>query len=107
MIRARHETQNKMTNSKLYVGNLTFNVSEHDLREFFSQAGEVRETTIITDKMTGRSRGFAFVTMADEAGAKSACEQFDNRDFLGRPLTVNIARPREARPAGDFSASRR
>ena len=50
MIRARHETQNKMTNSKLYVGNLTFNVSEHDLREFFSQAGEVRETTIITDK---------------------------------------------------------
>ena len=59
-----------MTNSKLYVGNLTFNASENGLREIFSEAGEVRETSIITDKTTGQSRGFAFVTMADEAGAK-------------------------------------
>lgn len=59
-----------MTNNKLYVGNLTFNASEHDLREIFSEAGEVSETAIVTDKTTGQSRGFAFVTMADEAGAK-------------------------------------
>jgi len=65
-----------MTNSKLYVGNLTFNASENGLREIFSEAGEVRETAIITDKTTGQSRGFAFVTMADEAGAKRACEKF-------------------------------
>jgi cold-inducible RNA-binding protein len=60
-----------MTNSKLYVGNLTFNASENGLCEIFSEAGEVRETAIITDKTTGQSRGFAFVTMADEAGASS------------------------------------
>ena len=59
-----------MTNNKLYVGNLTFNASEHDLREIFSEAGEVSETAIVTDKTTGQSRGFAFVTMADEAGRK-------------------------------------
>jgi cold-inducible RNA-binding protein len=98
---------NKMTNSKLYVGNLTFNASENGLREIFSEAGEVRETAIITDKTTGQSRSFAFVTMADEAGAKRACEKFDNRDFLGRQLTVSIARPRQERPAGDFKSSRR
>ena len=91
-----------MTNSKLYVGNLTFNASENGLREIFSEAGEVRETAIITDKTTGQSRGFAFVTMADEA-----CEKFDNRDFLGRQLTVNITRPRNERLSGSFKASRR
>jgi cold-inducible RNA-binding protein len=107
MRRARYETQDKMPNNKLYVGNLTFNASEHDLREIFSEAGEVSETAIITDKTTGQSRGFAFVTMADEAGAKKACEKFDNRDFLGRQLTVSIARPRQERPAGDFKSSRR
>ena len=107
MRRARYETQNKMTNNKLYVGNLTFNASEHDLREIFSEAGEVSETAIITDKTTGQSRGFAFVTMADEAGAKRACEKFDNRDFLGRQFTVNIARPRNERLSGSFMASRR
>jgi RNA recognition motif-containing protein len=96
-----------MTNNKLYVGNLTFNASEHDLREIFSEAGEVSETAIVPDKTTGQSRGFAFVTMADEAGAKKACEKFDNRDFLGRQLTVSIARPRQERPAGDFKSSRR
>jgi cold-inducible RNA-binding protein len=100
-------TTNKMTNNKLYVGNLTFNASENDLRETFSEAGEVRETAIITDKTTGQPRGFAFVTMADEAGAKRACEKFDSRDFLGRQLTVSIARPRNERPAEDFKASRR
>ncbi len=89
-----------MSNSKLYVGNLTFNATENDLREFFAAAGEVREATIVTDKMTGQSRGFGFVTMADEAGAKTACEKFDNQDFQGRNLTVNVARPREDRPAG-------
>ena len=77
-----------MTNTKLYVGNLTFNASEHDLREIFSEAGEVSETAIVTDKTTGQSRGFAFVTMADEAGAKKACEKFDNRDFFSMNLRI-------------------
>ena len=87
-----------MSNSKLYVGNLTFNATEDDLRNFFGQVGEVRETAIITDKMTGQSRGFAFVTMADEASANAACEKFDSTDMNGRNITVNIARPREDRP---------
>lgn len=102
------ERKNHMSNSKLYVGNLSFNTSENDLRELFSQAGDVREAAIITDKFSGRSRGFAFVTMADTAGANAACEQFENRDFQGRNITVNIARPKEDRPApGGRSFSRR
>ncbi|MGH8046950.1 MAG: RNA recognition motif domain-containing protein [Chthoniobacterales bacterium] len=87
-------------NSKLYVGNLTFETTESDLSTLFSQAGAVRETTLITDKMTGRSRGFAFVVMSDEAGANAAIEKFNDKDFGGRNLTVNIAREREERPAG-------
>lgn len=88
-----------MSNSKLYVGNLTFDATENDLRDLFSEVGDVRESFVMTDKFTGRSRGFGFVTMADEAGAQAACAQLDNRDFQGRNLTVNIARPREDRPA--------
>lgn len=96
-----------MSNSKLYVGNLTFHATENDLSDFFSQAGDVRETAIITDKLTGKSRGFGFVTMADEAGAQAACERFDNSDFQGRNLTVNIAKPREDRPMAGSGGGRR
>ncbi len=104
-----------MSNSKLYVGNLTFDATENDLRDLFSEVGEVRDAAIISDKMSGRSRGFGFVTMSDAAGAEAACEKFDNRDFQGRNLTVNIARPREeggaprggGRSNGNRSFSRR
>jgi len=86
--------------TKLYVGNLSFDTTEGDLRELFSQAGAVRETTLITDRDTGRSRGFGFVVMADDSGAQAAISQMNNRSCQGRNLTVNIAREREARPAG-------
>jgi len=87
-------------NSKLYVGNLSFDTNENDLREHFSQAGAVRDVALINDKFTGRSRGFGFVTMEDEAGAEAAISQFHERELDGRKLTVNIAREREERPSG-------
>ena len=86
--------------TKLYVGNLSFDTTEGDLRELFGQAGAVRETTLITDRDTGRSRGFGFVVMADDAGAQAAISQMHERDYQGRNLTVNVAREREQRPAG-------
>lgn len=86
--------------TKLYVGNLSFDTTEGDLRELFSQAGAVREATLITDRDSGRSRGFGFVVMADDAGAQAAISQMNNRNCQGRNLTVNIAREREERPAG-------
>ena len=94
-------------NSKLYVGNLSFNTSENDLRELFSQAGEVREATIISDKFTNRSRGFGFVVMSTDAGAQAAIDQLNNRDLQGRNLTVNIAREREDRPTAGAGGGRR
>lgn len=99
-----------MSNSKLYVGNLTFDVSEQDLRDLFSQVGEVRDAAVVTDKFTGRSRGFGFVTLSDSTAADAACKRFDKRDFQGRSLTVNIARPREdsfASSGGSRSFQRR
>ena len=85
--------------TKLYVGGLPYSSTEDSLRNHFSQAGAVTSASIIMDKMTGRSRGFGFVEMADEQGAQSAIEMFDGKDFEGRTLTVNEARPKEDRPA--------
>jgi RNA recognition motif-containing protein len=87
-------------NNKLYVGNLPFNVTEPDLQDLFGQAGTVTDVLLVQDKFTGKSRGFAFVTMSSEAEAQSAIEQFHGKALEGRPLTVNVARPREERPAG-------
>ena len=84
-------------NKKLYVGGVPYSSTEDSLKNHFSQAGEVASATIITDRYTGRSRGFGFVEMADEDGAKKAIELFDGKEFEGRKLTVNIARPREER----------
>lgn len=81
--------------NKLYVGNLSFNTTENDLQDHFSAAGTVREAVLIQDKMTGKSRGFGFVTMSTDEEAKAAVEQFHDKDFQGRKLTVNEARPRE------------
>ncbi len=89
-----------MSNNKLYVGNLPFSVTEPDLQDLFGQAGTVSDVMLVQDKFTGKSRGFAFVTMSSEAEAQSAIEQFHGKALEGRPLTVNVARPREERPAG-------
>jgi len=81
--------------SKLYVGNLSFNTNESDLKDLFSAAGTVREAAIVTDRETGNSRGFAFVTMSTDAEAQAAISQFHGKPLDNRDLTVNEARPRE------------
>ena len=86
--------------NKLYVGNLSFNTTETDLQDFFAQAGPVTEVMLVQDKFTGKSRGFAFVTMGSDADAQNAITQFHGKPFDGRNLTVNEARPREERPPG-------
>jgi cold-inducible RNA-binding protein len=86
--------------TKLYVGNLPFNATEPDLQDFFAAAGTVNEVLLVQDKFTGKSRGFAFVTMGSDADAQAAIEQFNGKPFGGRPLTVNEARPREERAPG-------
>src|SRR5687767_1548818 len=86
--------------TKLFVGNLTYTSTENDLQDLFSQAGGVISVSIMQDRTTGRSRGFAFVEMANPADAEKAIQMFQGKDFQGRPLTVNEARPREERPPG-------
>jgi len=86
--------------TKLYVGNLSFDVTENDLREMFSQHGPVNEINVVMDKVSGRPRGFAFATMNTEEGAKAAILALNGTDWKGRALTVNEARPREERPVG-------
>jgi RNA recognition motif-containing protein len=92
--------------TKLYVGNLSFNTTENELQELFSQAGAVQEVTLMQDKFTGKSRGFAFVTMGSEQDAQNAITKFNGQTVEGRPLTVNEARPREARPPGGGGGGR-
>ena len=86
---------------KMYVGNLSFNTSEGDLRQKFEEFGDVASVNIITDRETGRSKGFAFIEMASAASAEKAINEMNGKDFGGRKLTVNEARPRTERPAGD------
>jgi cold-inducible RNA-binding protein len=86
--------------TKLFVGNLTYTSTENDLQDHFSQAGSVLSVNIMQDRATGRSRGFAFIEMASPADAEKAIAMFHQKDFQGRPLTVNEARPREERPPG-------
>ena len=89
---------------KIYVGNLSFRTDESELSELFAQYGEVASASIITDRETGRSRGFAFVEMADDAKALEAIEALNNQDFGGRPLNISEARPRRDndRPRRDY-----
>src|ERR1041385_8333858 len=86
--------------SKLFVGNLPFTATENDLQDHFAQAGSVIAVNIMQDRTTGRSRGFAFVEMGTQEDASKAITMFHQKDFQGRALTVNEARPREERPAG-------
>jgi RNA recognition motif-containing protein len=85
---------------KLYVGNLPYSVHEDQLRELFAQAGDVDTVNIITDRDTGRSKGFGFVEMATDEAAQEAIKRFNGYQMDNRALTVNEARPREERPGG-------
>lgn len=96
-----------MSNSKLYVGNLSFKTTEDELRSAFGQFGSVTDVYVAMDKMTGRPRGFAFVTMGTADEAKAAAEKLNGTDLGGRQLTVNEARPKEERPGGGFGGGGR
>ncbi len=86
--------------NKLFVGNLSFNTTENDLHDAFAAHGTVLETNLMMDKMSGRPRGFAFVTMSSPEEAQKAIEAMNGKSVDGRALTVNVARPREDRPPG-------
>ena len=97
---------------KLYVGNLAFETTENDLQDLFEQHGQVSEVSLMMDRMTGKSRGFAFVTMNDKAQAEAAMAALNGKELAGRTLNVNEARAREERPRpyGDkrqFAGNRR
>ena len=92
---------------KLYVGNISFTVSEADLQHIFAQFGSVTEIKVVTDRETGQPRGFAFVTMGNDAEGRAAIKSLDGKAFGGRPLKVNEARPKEDRPARSSSGPRR
>jgi cold-inducible RNA-binding protein len=87
-------------NTKLYVGNLSFDATENDIQDMFAACGPVQEVNLIVDRMTNRSRGFAFVTMSTPEGAQAAIQQLAGKQVNGRELTVNEARPREERSGG-------
>ena len=91
---------------KLYVGNLSFETTENDLQDLFEQHGKVTEVALITDRMTGKSRGFGFVTMTDAAAGNAAITALNGKELSGRALTVNEAREREQRPR-QFAGDRR
>jgi len=93
---------------KLYVGGIPYSTTEDDLKAAFAQAGEVLSSAIIIDKMTGRSKGFGFIEMANDADADKAIEMWNGKDFQGRSLTVNEARPLEERaPRREFGGGNR
>ena len=85
---------------KIYVGNLSFQSTEDSIRDLFAPHGEIQEVSIVTDRETGRSRGFAFVTMPQDAQAQAAITALNGLEFEGRALTVNEARPRATSGAG-------
>ena len=83
----------------IYVSNLSFNVQDEDLKEFFAEYGEVTSAKVITDKFTGRSRGFGFVEMSDDSAAQKAIQELDGATVEGRAIKVSEAKPREQRPS--------
>ncbi len=90
------------SNSKLYVGNLSYSTGEADLQTLFAQAGSVKSVSLITDRDTGRSKGFAFIEMSTQSEAEKAISMFNGKQMGDRTLTVNVARPREERGGGDY-----
>jgi cold-inducible RNA-binding protein len=93
----------KILEVKLYVGNMTFDTTEEQLRTMFTEAGQVMTVDVIKDRETGRAKGFAFITMASQADATKAIGMFNGKEVGGRPLTVNVAKPREERTGGGRS----
>jgi RNA recognition motif-containing protein len=89
-----------MSNSKLFVGNLSFDTTENELQDAFAACGTVAEVNLITDRMSGRSKGFAFVTMGSPEEAQNAISSLNGKDVNGRAMNVSEARPREERPGG-------
>ena len=87
-------------NNKLFVGNLSFDTTENDLQDAFAAFGTVSETNLMMDRTTNKSRGFGFLTMGTDEEAQAAIAGLNGKDMGGRALTVNVARPREERPAG-------
>lgn len=87
-----------MSNQSIYVGNLSYDATEDDLRDLFSQHGEVSNVNIVDNKFSGKSRGFAFVDMATKEEAEKAIDALHETDFMGRMLIANFARPKEDRP---------
>jgi RNA recognition motif-containing protein len=102
-----HSGEEHYMEAKLYVGNLPYNTADADLQSLFSQAGTVKSAQVIKDRESGRSKGFGFVEMSTTEEAQSAITMFNGKDFNGRPLTVNLARPREERPGGFRGGGRR
>ena len=88
-----------MNQNRLFVGNLSYQTVENDLQDYFSPAGVVTSVNLMLDKLTGKSRGFAFVEFSTAEEASKAVESFHNQAFQGRALTVNVARPREEKPS--------
>ena len=95
------DQQNSVQGNKLYVGGIPYRSTEDDLKKAFSEAGNVVSASIISDRMTGRSRGFGFVEMADEAAGQAAIDRWDGKEFDGRTLSVSNARPQGDRPPRD------
>lgn len=94
------QANNQQMSTKLFVGNISFNTTENDLHDAFAAHGQVVEANLMMDRTTGRSRGFAFVTYATPEEAQKAIDAMHGHQLDGRSLTVNIARPKEERPAG-------
>jgi RNA recognition motif-containing protein len=92
--------------TKLYVGNLAFQTTSQELQQLFGQAGTVQSASVVEDRDTGRSRGFAFVEMSSQEEATSAIEQFNGKEISGRALKVNEAKPRENRGGRGFNDNR-
>jgi RNA recognition motif-containing protein len=97
-----HSFRSFTVGKKLYVGNLAYQVSSSDLEQLFSQYGTVQSAQVITDRDTGRGKGFGFVEMDSEAEAEAAIRGLNDQEHVGRRLTVNEAKPREARPSRSY-----
>ena len=93
--------------TKLYVGNLSYETTEEDLHTLFSQAGKVESVDLIKDRSSGRSKGFAFVVMGNQSELEKAIQMFNSYNLSQRELTVNIARPREERSQGGYGSNRK
>ena len=87
---------------QIYVGNMNYRTTEEDINGLFSQYGEVESVKLISDRETGRAKGFGFVTMSDDAAAKEAIEALNEKEYEGRTLRINEAKPREERPRREY-----